>query len=118
MFHDYKSAFQSVYKKVVRKGKDILKITQAKVMQYSRSHVHEVSVSEVMSGTAPVLYRLEKSTNLPNVTEEPLYPQPLALKKAKIDDVRSLLKYLTDESKEMYTQLFAACCPEESLVND
>ena len=100
MIQDYKGHFDTLFKKTVTKRKEKFKISEYKRFRFTSSDRLCVFVSRLMSGIIESSFPLLKANAVPTLPTAPYYTSMVPVKKAKLDDVKSLSKYLSQPAIE------------------
>ena len=94
MIKDYKGHFESQFKASITKNKEKFKVSLYKRFRFSSAHKLTVHVSMNMSGIVEMAFPLLKPNTQPTFPTVAFYTEMIAIKKAKLDDVKGLFKYL------------------------
>ena len=113
MISDYKRSFEEHFKKSVSANKEKFLGSKYKKFIFSATHKHIVKVSSSMSGLTESAFSLLKANERPDFPCNPVYSSLIPVKKAKLADVRSLFKYLREDTIE-----FISGIPEKSSNDD
>ena len=113
MISDYKRSFEEHFKKSVSANKEKFLVSKYKKFIFSATHKHIVKVSSSMSGLTESAFSLLKANERPDFPCNPVYSSLIPVKKAKLADVRSLFKYLREDTIE-----FISGIPEKSSNDD
>jgi len=81
--------------KTVIKDKEKYIISEYKRFRFKRGDKLHVYASKLMSGNIETAFPLLKPNVVPTLPTAPCYAGMVPVKKAKLDDVKSLLKYLS-----------------------
>ena len=100
MIKNYKQHFQQHFKASVTSKGHKFKISEYKQFRFSTLHKLQVHASQSMNGVVGDRFTLLKPNCQPNLDAKALYQGMVPVKKAKLDDVKSLYKYLQPETIE------------------
>ena len=83
-------------------------ITKCKMLSFSVDHKFDIKISETMSDTVTSMFRILKPGVLKVAyPERPLYVAQLAIKEAKLKNVKALSRYLSPVAQQFIAQLTA-----------
>lgn len=112
----FKDHFEPMFKKSVTAKKTKFKISQYKRFQFSAQHKLHVLACESMKGNAGEQFSLLKPNTTPNLEAKALYSGMVPVKKAKLDDVKSLYKYLSPTTIHYINSVWTAIMWMMTLV--
>ena len=95
MIHDYEGHFDTLFKQTVTKDKVKFKITEYKRFRFTNGDKLHVYASKSVSGLVETAFSIVKPNVVPTFPTAPYYTSMVPVKKAKLDDVKSLMKYLS-----------------------
>ena len=85
-----------------------MSITKCKIISFSVDYKFDIKISETMSDTVTSMFRILKPGVLQVAyPERPRYVVQLAIKEAKLKDVRALSRYLSSVAQQCIAQLTA-----------
>ena len=103
-----KNHFATFFKKSVTKNGEKMLISKCKFFSFSVDHKFYINISETMSDTVTSMFRLLKPGVLQVAyPDRPLYVAQLAIKEAKLKDVKALSRYLSPVAQQFIAQLTA-----------
>ena len=94
LIKDYKGHCEAQFKAPVTKNKEKYKVGADKICRFSSGHKLRVHMSKNMSGIVEMAFLPLKPNMQPTFHTAPFYTAMVAVKKAKLDDVKGLFKYL------------------------
>jgi len=112
MIFDHKGSSETFFKSSITSQGQKYQVSKYKHFSFSAAHKYHVKVSSAMSGFVSQSFSLLKPNAIPKLTTTPVYNSLVSVKKAKLDDVKSLYKYLRED-----TIAFIDKIPAQQLKN-
>ena len=94
MIFDYKGSSKTFFKFSIASCGEKYQVSKCKQFSFSATHKYCVKVLSAMSGFVSQSFSLLKANAIPRFPSSPLYNSLVSIKKAKLDEVKSLYKYL------------------------
>ena len=98
MIFDHKGSSEAFFKSSITSHGQKFQVSKYKQFSFSASHKYNVKVSSAMSGFVSYSFALLKPNAMPRFPTTPVYDSLVSVKKAKLDDVKSLYKYLREDT--------------------
>lgn len=117
MIKNYKQHFEGVFKNSVTVRGHKFKVSTYKRFQFSSQHKLQVHASESMTGVVGEHFALLKPNCTPKFEVAALYRGMVSIKKQKLEDVKSLYKYLEQPTID-YIESIPSCEDASSDVDD
>ena len=98
MIFDGKGSSKTFFKSSIAFCGEKYQVSKYILFSFSATHKYYVKVSSAMSGFVSQRFSLVKANAIPKFPTSPVYNSLVSVKKAKLDDVKSLCKYLRQDT--------------------
>ena len=115
--HDFKEHLQQYFKKSARQGNDQFTLSKYKRFHFNQAHPFEVQVSISMMGFDTQRFCLLKPNAEPTFPSSQCYSEQIPIKEKKLQDVKKLMKYLSQNTNDLISQLTSTSATRDNPDN-